>query len=334
MTERSWYWSGISTGDAALAAPYGAPYTDDMFSDLWALLFTSDRTAQGVLLTSHASYSGLLAVTNPSGTTIRVATGAALVDGKLYASDAVVDLSTSGDGSYSVVLRKTWATQTVRAAIRSLGVTQTDGTIWEIELARVVVASGVHTVTDMREFVQFSGTPATLEDGFVTTDMLADLAVTEAKLGAAAVTATKIDDGAVTRNKVALNAVGGSKLYWGAPRMTERIGNLTFWATPGTTERTVYYVKMVPGCVEVTIASGFTLGSVTVNLTTPFYASPPIVFLQDVSVPVKSPVLVALVARPVSTSSFEIYITSASAVGADTTYSIAFLAISDDNIAS
>jgi len=150
MTERSWFWGGTTVGDAALVAPYGAPYTDDMFSDLYAFLFSLNRVTDGVIHTENPLYNSMLAVTNPAGTTIRVANGMALVDGKVYLNTANIDLNTSGDGNYSVVLRKTWATQIVRAAIRSQGVTQVDGTTWEIELARVAVVAGVHTLTDMR----------------------------------------------------------------------------------------------------------------------------------------------------------------------------------------
>jgi hypothetical protein len=148
MAELSYYWNGTVTGDANQAA-----YSDDEFSDVFAYLFTYDRTLEGVLFTNHSGFPGLLQVTNPAGTTIRVATGVAMVDGKVYTNSANVDLSTSGDGGYSVVLRKDFAAQTVRAAIRATGVTQTDGATWEIKLADVTVSGGVHTITDQRRFI-------------------------------------------------------------------------------------------------------------------------------------------------------------------------------------
>lgn len=158
MTQRSWFWGGTSIGDAALPVPYGAPYSDDMFTDVFAMMFTQDRTTEGVLQSSHPLYSGLLAVSNPGGDTIRVASGLALVDGKLFGNDANLDLThTGGDGTFSVVLRKDFAAQTVRAAIRSQGVTQTDGTLWEIKLADFTRAAGVYTLTDLRENAHFGG---------------------------------------------------------------------------------------------------------------------------------------------------------------------------------
>lgn len=149
MTQKSYPWGGTSVGDATIA-----PYSDDEWSDLWSILFQFDRTRQGPIYTNHASYSGNLLVTNPSGNTIRVASGAAVVDGKVFTSDANVDTAVAVDGSYSVVLRKDFTAQTVRLAVRSSGVTQTDGVLWEVEIAGVVRASGVFTITDKRHFIR------------------------------------------------------------------------------------------------------------------------------------------------------------------------------------
>jgi len=71
------------------------------------------------------------------------------VDGKEYRNTAALNVAVGGNGFYHVVLRKTWATQTVRVAI--LGpqavtppsVTQTDGTLWEISLATFEKSGGV-----------------------------------------------------------------------------------------------------------------------------------------------------------------------------------------------
>ena len=156
MTELSSPWADNAVGD-------GQSYSDDEWSDIWRKLFMTDRTDEGVL----ADYSSELAVTNPSGVTIRTAAGAALVDGKFYENDANVDNTVTAPGSgsnyYRIVLRKDWTAQTVR--IEMLGpnvtapdaVTQTDGTTWEISLATVQITSGsVVTVTDTRVFVNTS----------------------------------------------------------------------------------------------------------------------------------------------------------------------------------
>lgn len=159
MTQTSLPWANNGIGD-------GQPYDDDEWSDWQRKLFTHDRTLQGVV----PGYANDLAVSNPAGNTIRVATGAALVDGKFYETDANVDntITTPGAGSnyYRFVLQKDWALQTVRVAV--LGpdaasppvVTQTDGTLWEISLATVQITSGaVVTVTDTRRYVGLTMAP-------------------------------------------------------------------------------------------------------------------------------------------------------------------------------
>lgn len=156
MTEKSYYWDGTTTGDATYS-----PYSEDEVSDHWRKLFQSDRTIQSAL----AGYEGELEVTNPSGQTIRVATGAALVDGKFYETDAAVDLAgaTPGGGDtnyYRVVLRKVWSLQTVRLILLSNlagadypAVTQTDGTTWEVSIARATINdAGTVTIIDDRVY--------------------------------------------------------------------------------------------------------------------------------------------------------------------------------------
>lgn len=159
MTEYSYYWGGTAVGDATLA-----PYDDDEFSDNWNLLHTYDRTVQGVIDTAITAYSSMLACTNPTGTTIRIANGAALVDGKLYKNTANVDFSVTAPGAgtnyYTIVLQKDFAAQTVRLEI--LGpdagayptVTQTDGTLWEIEIWNVsITAASAITIVDKRKYI-------------------------------------------------------------------------------------------------------------------------------------------------------------------------------------
>lgn len=154
MTQVSYYWGGTVTGDAVQA-----PYSDDEFSDLWAILFLQDRTTQGVI----GGYNGTLFVSNPAGTTIRVISGAAIVDGKLYLNTANVDFTVTAPGAgsnyYRIVLQKDWTAQTVRLAqlgpnaVAPPAVTQSDGTTWEISLATVQITSGgVITITDTRDY--------------------------------------------------------------------------------------------------------------------------------------------------------------------------------------
>jgi hypothetical protein len=155
MTERSYYWADNSVGDGTLS-----PYDNDEFSDIWRILFQTDRTTQGPI----EDYLNELEVTNPAGNDIRVATGGALVDGKFYENDANDDTTIATPAVATridrVVLRKLWAAQTVRivflTGVEGGGVpalTQTDGVQWEIPLAQVsITVVPAITITDEREF--------------------------------------------------------------------------------------------------------------------------------------------------------------------------------------
>lgn len=166
MTQASYFWGGTATGDATLA-----PYPDDTFSTILSMLLQYDYTTQGVVYTARAAYTGMLAVSNPAGTTIRVATGIAMVAGRAYLNSANVDNDVNGLGTgyYRVVLQKLEAAQTVRVAI--LGpvggappaVTQ-DAATWEISLATFYFDDGTNTVsslTDTRDFLYPMGTTRT-----------------------------------------------------------------------------------------------------------------------------------------------------------------------------
>lgn len=165
MAETSLPWANTGVGD-------GQAYNDDEWSDTWRKLFTVDRTVQGVI----PGYANELAVSNSGGVTIRVATGAAVVDGKFYESTANVDNTVvapgAGSNYYRIVLRKSWAGQTVRVAmlgpnaVAPDAVTQNDGTTWEISLATVQITSaGAITVTDTRRFTEHSTTMVAARQG-------------------------------------------------------------------------------------------------------------------------------------------------------------------------
>lgn len=153
MTEKSWFWGGTSPGDAS-----DAPYDNDEFSDVQRKLLQENRTSQGVI----EDYNNALAISNPAGNDIRVATGAALVDGKFYENDANNDTAIATPSVSTridrVVLRKSWAAQEVRIAIlpgvEGGGVptlTQIDGVTWEIPLAQISITTApAITITDER----------------------------------------------------------------------------------------------------------------------------------------------------------------------------------------
>lgn len=171
MTEKSYFWIGTVTGDATIA-----PYDDEEFASIYDTLI-KDNTRQGVL----PKYLNALLITNPAGTTVRMASGAALVDGKLYTNDANIDFNANAVGNYyTLVLRKTTATQVVKAVLLgpSVGsyptVTQVAGVTWEIAVAYILNTGGVLTITQNRIMVNapfgakahnLSGENLTLVDG-------------------------------------------------------------------------------------------------------------------------------------------------------------------------
>lgn len=167
MSEKSYYWDGLVTGDAV-----EAPYSSDFYVSLWKKLFTIEDN-YGVI----DEYLSELLVSGIAGGVI-VASGAALVAGSFYENTADVTLAiptpTVNSRIDRIVARKDWGAQTIRA-YRIEGVegappsapaiTQTLGAIWDTPLAQVLITTdGVITVTDEREFCV---SPLTPKDAFI-----------------------------------------------------------------------------------------------------------------------------------------------------------------------
>lgn len=141
MAESSMFWDGTTTGDCG-------PYDADEFNAFLRKILSFNRISQGVIV----GYENELEVTNPSGTTIRLATGAAIVDGTFYENTANIDFSVTAPGAgnnfYRIILRKLWVDQEVRADILGPETTdlpalvQTAGTEWDLSIAGVTVSSG------------------------------------------------------------------------------------------------------------------------------------------------------------------------------------------------
>ncbi|KKM71743.1 hypothetical protein LCGC14_1427550 [marine sediment metagenome] len=159
MTESSIPWGGTVTGDAVLA-----PYSDDQWSDMYRKLLMRDHTVQGVV----GGYANELEVIDAGGTTMRVSTGIALVDGKFYENTVVVDNASAGNTVYWLVgLQKDFAGQEVRVFTRGTYASEAAAlaalvqdpdpapAIWEIPLATVLTdaAGNVDVVTDQRAWV-------------------------------------------------------------------------------------------------------------------------------------------------------------------------------------
>lgn len=150
MTEKSFPWGGTSIGDAIYST-----YNEDEWSFIWGSLFCYDRYYDGVLPWAY----GHLEVSNPAGTTIRLASGAALVDGTLYINDNDLDFQTYGDGVYYLSIVKYWSSKTVRAYLVKGGsgvYGGVDGSYWGINIAQIrsLYSGAQHIITDMRRFVR------------------------------------------------------------------------------------------------------------------------------------------------------------------------------------
>ncbi len=154
MTETSFYWNGLVTGDASLA-----PYSHNVWNRLWQIMF-SRADNEGVLNNIDDEL-----VVSGTSVAVSVASGKALVDGSLYQSSAAVSIAiptpVTDPRIDRVVVRKDWPSQTIRVA-RVAGtenvsptapaLTQTDLSVWEIPLAQALITiGGVITVTDERE---------------------------------------------------------------------------------------------------------------------------------------------------------------------------------------
>jgi hypothetical protein len=152
--EHSYIWGGKTVGDAH-QAPYASKYF--MFYLMSMARYCFGRK-YGVLYNNHANYSGNLAATNPAGTTVRIASGAALNVGFLYLNDANVDFNCSNVGHYHIVLRAVISQQTVRLTMLGPSPGQYPppvhtGDINDISIALVGSSiGGVIAVRDRRRF--------------------------------------------------------------------------------------------------------------------------------------------------------------------------------------
>lgn len=152
MSELSYFWAGVSVGDAQLN-------TDDIFTDVFGLFLTYDRRVDGIVDTGHPSYTGGLIVNGGAGS-VTLQTGVAMVDGKPYINTAALAIAIPTPAASTridrIVLRKDFALQTVRATriagVEGAGVppaiVQIDGTTWDIALAQVsITTAAVISVT-------------------------------------------------------------------------------------------------------------------------------------------------------------------------------------------
>jgi len=293
MTENSRFWGGTSVGDAT-----DAPYSDLEFA-VWAVnLLTYDRRYEGVVHKATAPYSSELAVSNPAGTTIRVAPGIAFVNGRWYSNSANIDTDVNGMGTgyYNVVLRSDEGAQTIRATIHGPqagtppAVTQ-DASYWEISIGTFYFDDGTNTIsslTDTRDYI-----PTTLAN----TQHIADDAVDDTKAG----------------NRV-------PQLY------RRKGGHSDDWDVYGGTTYTPGAVRMQCGVFPLTIATPGTSDAVTISFPVAF-SYPPIVFIT-LQRSFNSPLWhIHVIDGNTTTSQFDVYADRETNPGVDQTAYIAWLAI-------
>jgi hypothetical protein len=156
LSQESYFWSGTEVGDAVLA-PYGAEH----FNLFHELLVAHNVWKEGIIPSYHGSFQGHLEVTNPAGTTVRVAPGTAIVKGSLYFNDANVDFSASTIGYYTVLVSLVNANKETRLAMLGPNIsfppnpTQIEDQVWQIELATLYsTGAAISSITDKRRFIR------------------------------------------------------------------------------------------------------------------------------------------------------------------------------------
>lgn len=276
MTELSRVWTGITVGDAT-----DAPYSD---SDWWN--YEKYQDGYGASRANYGPFKGNGTTTteslqvdpnSPAGQSVIVRVGSANVNGTVYTNDANLVLATAANASGNpridtVILRKDFAAQTIRAVVKQgtpaatpapPAMTQTPGVTWEIPLADLTLANGYTTITAAEinprsEFANIAdgvyldnvlnGSGADLEDG--------DVVVITTGADRSMTTTTTLDDPnalGVVRGRVSNGAYGRVQIAGiGYVRLNAASATRGLGITTSTTAR--------QGAISVNIARvGYTL---------------------------------------------------------------------------
>jgi hypothetical protein len=157
MTQRSYFWNGLSVGDAVLS-----PYDDtDTLALIDRLKYQPYPEMQSSLGSNCPTCTGLAVTAGGAGwSDIAVAAGSAMVNGRSYNNSAVVTLNmTLHVGSWwAVVLRSDTLAQTIRLALKGPYITEnialTSSTqnknMWEVVIATVYQGIASPTCYDQR----------------------------------------------------------------------------------------------------------------------------------------------------------------------------------------
>ena len=210
MAEDSMLWTTSGTGDG----PAGG-FTQQNWLDMHRYIFSPDVEGTQFILPRKGNKLAPTA----GASSVNIDTGAAFVYGFFYKNTASVNVAittpTLGTTGIRVVLRASWAAQTVRATvIRNSdgvaavpGATQTPGTTYDVTIATgTITTGGVVTLTDTRAYLQ----PAFEIAGSMFNANVADGSTIEL-----ASNTLRVKDAGITSAKLAA-AVAGNGLSGGA----------------------------------------------------------------------------------------------------------------------